>query len=108
MPGAARVDADKAVLNLRGENGAKTGRLAVDSNLNRKGVESYVATVAQVFVLWQDFQAREDTFMKTYTKYSWVLITFGRPPKQDLAGGHRRRGPHGHRLAFPPAVQHTA
>jgi arylsulfatase len=44
-PGAARVDHYKAVFNLRGDDGVKTGGLAVDSNLGWKGPESYVATV---------------------------------------------------------------
>ncbi len=39
-PGAARVDNYKAVFNLRGDDGAKTGGLAVDSNLGWKGPES--------------------------------------------------------------------
>ena len=44
-PGAARVGNYKAVFNLRGDDGAKTGGLAVDSNLGWKGPEKYVATV---------------------------------------------------------------
>src|SRR5690242_14251106 len=52
-PGAARSGNYKAVINLRGDDGAKTGGLAVDSNLGWKGAESYVATVPQVFDLWQ-------------------------------------------------------
>ena len=36
-PGAARVGNYKAVFNLRGDNGAVTGGLAVDSNLGWKG-----------------------------------------------------------------------
>ena len=36
-PGAARVGTYKAVFNLRGDNGAQTGGLAVDSNLGWKG-----------------------------------------------------------------------
>ena len=31
-----------------------TGGLAVDTNLGWKGAEKYVATVPQVFDLWQD------------------------------------------------------
>src|SRR5262249_47338565 len=44
-PGAARVGNYKAVFNLRGDDGSKTGGLAVDSNLGWKGAEKYVATV---------------------------------------------------------------
>jgi arylsulfatase A-like enzyme len=48
-PGAARVGNYKAVFNLRGDNGAATGGLAVDTNLGWKGPSSYVAIVPQVF-----------------------------------------------------------
>jgi arylsulfatase A-like enzyme len=74
-PGAARVDNYKAVFNLRGDDGAKTGGLAVDSNLGWKGADSYVATVPQVFDLWQDPQERYDIFMNNYTERTWVMIT---------------------------------
>jgi len=46
--GAARVGNYKAVFNLRGDDGEKTGGLAIDSNLGWKGPEEYVATVPQV------------------------------------------------------------
>ena len=39
-PGAARVGNYKAVFNLRGDNGALTGGLAVDTNLGWKGPRS--------------------------------------------------------------------
>ncbi len=81
-PGAARVDNYKAVFNLRGDDGAKTGGLAVDSNLGWKGAEAYVATVPQVFDLWQDSQERYDIFMNNYTEHTWVLITIGDAIKQ--------------------------
>ncbi|WP_338049997.1 sulfatase-like hydrolase/transferase [Rhodopila globiformis] len=74
-PGAARVGHYKAVFNLRGDDGEKTGGLAVDSNLGWKGPESYVATVSQVFDLWQDPQERYDIFMNNYTEHTWVLVT---------------------------------
>ncbi len=74
-PGAARVGHYKAVFNLRGDNGAPTGGLAVDSNLGWKGAEKYVATVPQVFDLWQDPQERYDIFMNNYTEHTWVMIT---------------------------------
>jgi arylsulfatase len=74
-PGAARAGNYKAVFNLRGDDGAKTGGLAVDSNLGRKGAEAYVATVPQVFDLWQDPQERYDIFMNNYTERTWVMIT---------------------------------
>jgi arylsulfatase A-like enzyme len=76
-PGAARVGNYKAVFNLRGDDGAKTGGLAVDSNLGWKGAEAYVATVPQVFDLWADPQERYDIFMNNYTERTWVLVTIG-------------------------------
>ena len=74
-PGAARVGNYKAVFNLRGDDGAQTGGLAVDSNLGWKGPDKYVATVPQVFDLWQDPQERYDIFMNNYTERTWVLVT---------------------------------
>jgi arylsulfatase len=74
-PGAARVGNYKAVFNLRGDNGAHTGGLAVDSNLGWKGPNMYTATVPQVFDLWQDPQERYDIFMNNYTENTWTLVT---------------------------------
>ena len=75
-PGAARVGQFKAVFNLRGDNGADTGGLAVDSNLGWKGGEHYVATVPQIFDLWQDPQERYDIFMNSFTEHTWAMVTF--------------------------------
>jgi len=75
-PGAARVGNYKAVFNLRGDDGAHTGGLAVDSNLGWKGAEKYVATVPQIFDLWQDPQERYDIFMNNYTERTWTMVTF--------------------------------
>jgi arylsulfatase len=74
-PGAARVGNYKAVFNLRGDDGAPTGGMAVDSNLGWKGPEKYVATVPQVFDLWQDPQERYYVFMNNYTERTWTMIT---------------------------------
>ena len=74
-PGATRVGNYKAVFNLRGDDGMPTGGLAVDSNLGWKGAEAYVATVPQVFDLWQDPQERYDIFMNNYTERTWTLVT---------------------------------
>jgi arylsulfatase A-like enzyme len=74
-PGAARVGNYKALFNLRGDDGAQTGGLAVDTNLGWKGAEKYVATVPQVFDLWQDPQERYDIFMNNYTERTWTLVT---------------------------------
>ena len=73
-PGAARVGNYKAVFNLRGDDGASTGGLAVDTNQGWKGPEKYVATVPQVFDLWQDPQERYDIFMNNYTERTWELV----------------------------------
>jgi len=74
-PGAARVGNYKAVFNLRGDDGAATGGLAVDTNLGWKGAEKYTATVPQVFDLWQDPQERYDIFMNNYTERTWTIVT---------------------------------
>ena len=74
-PGAARVDNYKAVFNLRGDDGVKTGGLAVDSNLGWKGAEATSLPFPQVFDLWQDPQERYDIFMNNYTERTWVMVT---------------------------------
>jgi arylsulfatase len=81
-PGAARVGNYKAVFNLRGDNGASTGGLAVDTNLGWKGPNAYVATVPQVFDLWQDPQERYDVFMNNYTERTWTLVTINAAVKE--------------------------
>ncbi|EDY38812.1 putative arylsulfatase [Cyanobium sp. PCC 7001] len=81
-PGAVRVNNYKAVFNLRGDDGATTGGLAVDSNLGWKGAESYVAVVPQLFDLWQDPQERYDIFMNNYTERTWMLVTIGEAVKE--------------------------
>lgn len=73
-PGAARVGNYKAVFNLRGDDGVPTGGLAVDTNLGWKGAEKYVATVPQIFDLWQDPQERYDIFMNNYTERTWQMV----------------------------------
>jgi arylsulfatase A-like enzyme len=74
-PGAARVGNYKSVFNLRGDDGASTGGLAVDTNLGWKGASKYVATVPQIFDLWQDPQERYDLFMNNYTERTWTMVT---------------------------------
>jgi arylsulfatase A-like enzyme len=81
-PGAARVGNYKAVFNLRGDNGQETGGLAVDSNLGWKGATKYVATVPQVFDLWQDPQERYDIFMNNYTERTWTMVTISASIKE--------------------------
>jgi arylsulfatase A-like enzyme len=73
-PGAVRVGHYKYVFNLRGDDGASTGGLAVDTNLGWKGAEKYVATVPQVFDLWADPQERYDIFMTNFTESTWALV----------------------------------
>jgi hypothetical protein len=63
------------VFNLRGDNGAVTGGLAVDSNLGWKGPEKYVAIVPLVFDLWQGPQERYDVFMNNYTEHTWTMVS---------------------------------
>lgn len=74
-PGAARVGHYKAVFNLRGDDGQPTGGMAVDTNLGWKGAQKYVATVPQVFDMWQDPQERYDIFMTNWTEHTWVMVT---------------------------------
>ena len=76
-PGAVRFGKFKAAFNLRGDNGQATGGLAVDSNLGWKGAEKYVATVPQIFDLWQDPQERYDIFMNNYTERTWTMVPIG-------------------------------
>jgi len=73
-PGAVRVGNFKYIFNLRGDDGAQTGGLAVDTNLGWKGGSKYVATVPQVFDLLQDPQERYDIFMTTYTESTWAVV----------------------------------
>ncbi|MFD1218188.1 MULTISPECIES: arylsulfatase [Microbulbifer] len=77
-PGAARVGQYKAVFNLRGDDGAQTGGLSVDTNLGWKGPQKYVATVPQIFDLWQDPQERYDVFMNNFTEHTWTLVVFNK------------------------------
>ncbi|MCK7597674.1 arylsulfatase [Microbulbifer sp. CAU 1566] len=77
-PGAARVGNYKAVFNLRGDDGAHTGGMAVDTNLGWKGESKYVATVPQVFDLWQDPQERYDLFMNNFTERTWTMVTISK------------------------------
>jgi arylsulfatase len=76
-PGAVRIGHMKAVFNLRGDGGMPTGGQSVDSNLGWKGPQSYVATVPQIFDLYQDPQERYDLFMNNYTERTWSLPVFG-------------------------------
>jgi arylsulfatase A-like enzyme len=73
-PGAIRVGNYKAVFNLRGDDGALTGGLAVDTNLGWKGAEKYVATIPQIFDLYQDPQERYDLFMTNWTERTWTMV----------------------------------
>ena len=81
-PGAARVGNYKACFNLRGDNGATTGGLAVDSNLGWKGESKYVATIPQVFDLWADPQERYDLFMNNFTERTWTMVSISEAIKE--------------------------
>lgn len=97
-PGAARVGHYKAVFNLRGDDGASTGGLAVDSNLGWKGAEKYVATVPQVFDLYQDPQERYDVFMNNYTEHTWVMVVISDAIKEVMKTY----------IKYPPRKQQSA
>ncbi len=84
-PGAVRVNNYKFVFNLRGDDGAPTGGLAVDTNLGWKGAEKYVATVPQVFDLWQDPQERYDIFMNNFTERTWMGVVMEQELKRIMA-----------------------
>ena len=84
-PGAIRVNNYKFAFNIRGDDGASTGGLAVDSNLGWKGAEKYVATVPQVFDLWQDPQERYDIFMNNFTERTWMGVVMGEELKKIMA-----------------------
>lgn len=77
LPGAMRSGNYKFVFNLRGDDGAATGGLAVDSNLGWKGADKYVSVVPQIFDLWQDPQERYDLFMNNFTERTWLGPVMG-------------------------------
>jgi len=84
-PGAVRVNNYKFVFNLRGDDGAQTGGLAVDSNLGWKGGEKYVAIVPQIFDLWQDPQERYDILMNNFTERTWMVVVMQQEVKNLVA-----------------------
>jgi arylsulfatase A-like enzyme len=84
-PGAIRYNNYKFAFNIRGDDGQETGGLAVDSNLGWKGAEKYVATVPQVFDLWQDPQERYDIFMNNFTERTWMGVVMGEELKKIMA-----------------------
>jgi arylsulfatase len=84
-PGAIRYNNYKFVFNLRGDDGAQTGGLAVDTNLGWKGADKYVATVPQVFDLWQDPQERYDIFMNNFTERTWMGVVMDQELKKIMA-----------------------
>ncbi|WP_108661215.1 arylsulfatase [Acuticoccus kandeliae] len=73
-PGAVRYGNFKFVFNLRGDDGALTGGMAVDTNLGWKGPSKYVATIPQAFDLLADPQERYDVFMTNFTESTWSVI----------------------------------
>jgi arylsulfatase len=84
-PGAVRYGNYKFLFNLRGDYGAQTGGLAVDTNLGWKGPEKYVATVPQVFDLWQDPQERYDLFMTNFAERTWMAVIMTEELKKLMA-----------------------
>jgi len=83
-PGAIRTNNYKFLFNLRGDDGASTGGLAVDTNLGWKGASKYVATVPQVFDLWQDPQERYDIFMNNFTERTWMGVVMAEELKKVM------------------------
>lgn len=77
MPGAVRWHQYKFMFNLRGDDGAQTGGLAVDANLGWKGADKYIATVPQIFNLLGDPQERYDLFMNNFTESTWLGPVMG-------------------------------
>jgi arylsulfatase A-like enzyme len=77
LPGAVRWHEYKFVFNLRGDDGAQTGGLAVDANLGWKGPDKYVAVVPQIFNLLGDPQERYDLFMNNFTETTWMGPVMG-------------------------------
>ena len=74
-PGAVRVGPWKGVWNIRGDNGARAGSEAPAAELGWRGAEKYVATVPQVFNLWEDPMERYDVFMTTGRENTWAVVT---------------------------------
>ena len=54
----------------------KPAALQLIANLGWKGAESYVATVPQIFDLYQDPQERYDLFMTNWTERTWTMVLF--------------------------------
>lgn len=77
MPGAIRVDQWKAVFNLRGDNGARAGSEGPAAELGWRGPSKYIATVPQIFNLWEDPMERYDIFMTTGRENTWAMPFFG-------------------------------
>ena len=84
-PGAVRYHNYKFVFNLRGDDGAQTGGLAVDTNLGWKGPEKYAAQVPEVFNLWADPQERYDIFMNNFTESTWMAPLVEQELKRIMA-----------------------
>ena len=84
-PGAIRVNNYKFAFNIRGDDGASTGGLAVDSQsrLERRG--EICRHGAQVFDLWQDPQERYDIFMNNFTERTWMGVVMGEELKKIMA-----------------------
>lgn len=75
-PGAIRLGAWKAVFNMRGDNGAIAGSDAPAPQLGWRGASKYVATVPQIYNLWEDPQERYDIFMTSGRENTWTAPFF--------------------------------
>ena len=67
-PGAVRVGHYKAVFDLRGDEGADTGGLAVDSNLGWKVADSYVPPYRRSSNCWRIRRKCYGVFMNNFTE----------------------------------------
>lgn len=62
---------------MRGNNGAVPGSDGPAPLLGWTGPEMYVATVPQVYDLWQDPQERYDIFMNSFSENTWTMVMMG-------------------------------
>jgi len=92
MPGAIRVGRYKFVFNVRGDNGAVPGSDGPGALLGWTGASKYVATVPQVFDLWQDPQERYDVFMTTFAENTWTVPFMGEAIK-ELTESYKKNPP---------------
>ena len=83
-PGAARVgNLQSRVQPARRDGSRPVVSPWISTSVGRDPIK-YVATVPQVFDLWQDPQERYDIFMNNYTERTWVLVTISDGDKEVM------------------------